>query len=111
MHKLDGIFAVNWPNLGERINADKERKAQREVGPLAKTISVRSEGTTVQMCDDSKVAERCVNGNFAMAKKHRETESKELQNTYQSWWNTGPAYPIQKNGDYVQHIYRAQSRG
>ena len=43
------------PNMGEQVKADKEREKPRKVGPPDKTISVRSEGTTVQMWD-SRVA-------------------------------------------------------
>ena len=39
----------------------KERKEPRILGPGDKSISCRNEGTTVQVCGDSNVAENWIN--------------------------------------------------
>ena len=49
---------VHRPTVGEQVEATKESKEPWKVRPLDKTISVRSEGTAVQMCGERKVAER-----------------------------------------------------
>ena len=41
---------VHRPRIGERVKAYKESQGPRKVCPPDKTISVRSEGTAVQMC-------------------------------------------------------------
>ena len=66
----------------------------------------------MQMCGDSKVAERLINGYYAMYKKYRDKIG-GTQNTLPAWLKQkGVAYPAQQNGDFVKHILqRAQSRG
>ena len=60
---------VHRPHIGMQVKADKESKEPRTVGPLDKTISVRGEGTTVQMWDrDGKVAGRWMYGYCTMEK-------------------------------------------
>ena len=53
-----------------RISQTEERKEQRKLGPPDKSVTLRSDGTTVQLCGDSNVAEHWVNGHYAMGKKH-----------------------------------------
>ena len=48
------------------------RKEPRKVGPPDTTVSMRGDGTTVQMRRACKVAERGINGDYEMVKKYRD---------------------------------------
>ena len=50
-----------------------------------KTIHIREEGPTVQLCGDSKVAESWLNGHYALGHKHRGRVGHN-QKTLLSWW-------------------------
>ena len=47
----------------------EQRKDPINVDPLDLSIALRTEGTTVQMCGDSNVAKKWINGHFAMGQK------------------------------------------
>ena len=46
-----------------------KKKEPREVGPTDKTMWTKREGTTVQMCGDSRIAETSISGYFYMGMK------------------------------------------
>ena len=58
-----------------------EEKATRDLGPEDITAHTRDEGPTVQLCGDSNVACKWINGEFAEGTKYKETigeRSKDL---------------------------------
>ena len=59
------------PRIGERSKPVKEKKEPKILGPADISISYRTEGTTVQMCGDSNVAEKWINGYYALGEKYK----------------------------------------
>ena len=57
----------------EIIKPKKERKEPRKLEPPDSSIAIHSEGTTVQMCRDSNVAEKSINGHYSMGQKFQGT--------------------------------------
>ena len=90
------------PKIGEHVRADKERKERWTVSPPDKTIWIRSDDTTVQMCGDNHVAEKRIDGTTPSGCS---TET-GWRKTRHSSWKTGEVHRVQQNGDYVQHVYR-----
>ena len=50
------------PKIRQSSKPNKERKQPRILVPPDSSVSIRTEGTTVQLCGDSKVAEKWING-------------------------------------------------
>ena len=80
----------DFVTFDERVTQDRtprhrQRKELRGVGPLDTTILTSMGGTTVQMCGDSKVAERWINRYFSMEKKYRDKSGGTRQQTMHSW--------------------------
>ena len=96
------LSVVQRPDMGERVKADKERKEPRTLGPLDKIISVRSDGTAVQMCGGGKVTERWIQG-WRLGKYRDRVGG--IREAIRSRWQTRVAYPVEKTGDYIKHIF------
>ena len=77
--------AVHRPIIGESIKPNKDRKAPRKLEPPVSSVTIRSDGTTVQVCGDSNVAEKWINGHSTMGQKHH-GEIGRTQKTLHSWW-------------------------
>ena len=55
------------PKIGECVkNTTNDRQEPRIFGPPDESVSVRTEGTTEQICADRNVAEKWINGHYAM---------------------------------------------
>ena len=63
------LSVMHRPKIGESVKPSTERKEPIKFGPLDLLIALRSEGTTVQLCGHSNVAERWINGYHAMGKR------------------------------------------
>ena len=61
------------------------------------SMSFCTEGSTVPMCGDSKVAEKWINGKAKIGHTGK---------TLHSWWRRKVAYPVGRIDDYVKHILR-----
>ena len=97
---------VHRPKIGEHVKADKEeRKESREVGSPDKSIWTDGEGTTVMMCGDSRVADRWIDGCFAMRKKYRDVFGRIQKTTY-SWCTKRVGYPVQKIRVFVKPTFK-----
>ena len=87
----------------EQVKADKDSKEPRKDGPLDETIPARSEGTTVQMCEDRKAAERWIEGYCATGTTQR--QDRRSTEDYTFVVETRVPYPVQTSGDHVRHIF------
>ena len=90
-------------------NKEKEKKFKKktpkDLGPEDITIHTQSEGPTVQLCGDSNVACKWINGEFSQRTQFKETIGK-IQKILQSWWKQGVAKPISNVDSSVNHVYR-----
>ena len=93
-------------------NKDKEKrikeKTPRVLGPEDTTVHTRSEGPTVQLCGDSKVACERVNDEISQGTMYKETigtVQKKNKNLH-SWWKRKVAKPISNIDSFVKHVYR-----
>ena len=68
----------NWISVRKKKNTPEEK---------------RSEGPTAQLCGDSNVACKWINGEFVQGTKCKETIGK-IQKTLYSWWKGGLAKQI-----------------
>ena len=64
---------AHGPKIRESIKPNKERKEPRKMEPPDSLIAIYSEGTTVQMCGDSNVAQKSNKGHYAMGQKFQGT--------------------------------------
>ena len=62
---------IHRTRTGKKKNDKAEDKAPRILGPADKTIHIREEGPTVQLCGDSEVAGKWINGQYALGQKYR----------------------------------------
>ena len=58
------------PKIGESVKTNKERKEPEILGPPDESMSTHTECTTAQMCGDSNVAEKWIDGHYAMGLKY-----------------------------------------
>ena len=56
------------------------------------SICYRTEGTTVQMCGDSNVAEKWINGYYALGEKYK-NKIGGIQKKLHFWWMKKVAFP------------------
>ena len=64
-------IVLEWAGAEER-NRCQSAVERRDFGPY--------EGTTVQLCGDSNVADKWINGHYAMGKKYKEQVSEISKN-------------------------------
>ena len=69
------------------------------------SVSIRTEGTTVQLCGDSNVAEKWINGHDAMGQQLQGNIGR-VQKTLNSRWKRKIAYPVAQIDHYLKHIFR-----
>ena len=81
------------------------KKTPRELGPEDITVHTRGGGPTVQLCGESNVACKWINGEFAQGTKYKDTIGK-IQKILHSWWKRGAATPISNINNFVEHVYR-----
>ena len=67
-----------------------KKKTPRDLGPGDTTVHTREGGPTVQLCGDSNVACKWINGEFAQGTKYKEIIGK-IQRILHSWWKRGAA--------------------
>ena len=79
------------------LSRREQTNQQKEIGLHDETIWTRSEGNTVHMCGDSRMADTWINGCFLMANKYRGTIGRI------------PAYPVQ-SAETAKHIYREHNQ-
>ena len=79
----------------EKKDGDKKfkKKTPRDLGPADKTIHTRENGPTVQLCGDSNVACKWINGEFAQGTKYKDSIGK-IPRILHSSWKRGAATPI-----------------
>ena len=63
----------------------------------------------MQLCGDSNVACKWINGEFAQGVKYKETIGK-FQRILHSWWKRGVATPISNIDNFVKHVYREHNQ-
>ena len=85
------------------VKSKQEKKEARILGPPDSSISLCTECTTVQVCGDSKVVEKWINGTCAMGPKDRE-QMESIQRTLHSLWRRKVAYPVGQVDDYVRRV-------
>ena len=94
-------------------NKDKvkmfEKKTPWDLGPEDITVHTREGGPTVQLCGDSNVAFKWINGEFAQGTKYKQTIWK-FQRILHSWWKRRVATPISNIDNFVKHVYREQNQ-
>ena len=78
-------------------------KPPRELGPADATVYTREDGPTVQLCGDSEVVGKWMNGKNSLGRKYQENEM--IQKTLHQWWKK-IANPVSSIDDYVKHIFR-----
>ena len=72
-------------------------------------VHTREDGPTVQLCGDSNVACKWINGEIAQGTKYKDTIGK-IQRILHSWWKRGAATPISNIDNFVKHIYREHNQ-
>ena len=77
--------------------------------PEDTTVHTLGEGLTVQLCVDSNVACKWINGEFAQGTKYKETIGK-IQRILHSWWKRRVATPISNIDSPVGHEYREHNQ-
>ena len=84
------LSVAHRPKVGECVKSNKEEQEPMTLGKPDSSISIRTEGTTVQPCGNSKVAERWITGHYAMVTKYEDKIG----------------YPVGLIDDHVKHISR-----
>ena len=87
--------------IGKKV----KEKTQRDLGPADTTIHTRADGPTVQLCGDSEVTRKWVNGQYSVGQKDRGRVG-QVQKTLRSWWIRKIANPMSKIDDIVKHVFR-----
>ena len=85
------------------------RKDTRDLGPEDITVHTRDERTTVQLCRDSDVACRWINGKITQGTKYKDTIGK-IQKLLHSWWKKGVAKPISDIDSFANHVHREHNQ-
>ena len=101
--------ATHRSRIGDTKKPSEDGKDPRHVEPLDTSIQIRTEEPTGQLCGDSIVAEKWINGHYVIVQKYKEI--RRVQKTLHSGWKKKVAYPVTQIDDYVKHIFRGQSRG
>ena len=101
--ECEALSFTQTKNIGKQVKADKDSKEPRKVGPLEETIPERSEGTTVELCEDRKAAERWIERYCAMGTTQR--QDRRSTEDYTFVVETRVPYPVQTSGDHVRHIF------
>ena len=57
---------------GQEAQIWRDCRTSRKNGPLDLSIAIRSEGTVVQLRADSNVADKWINGHYAMGKRYKD---------------------------------------
>ena len=96
----------------EKKDGDKkfQKKTPRDLGHGANIVHTREDGPTVQLCGDSNVACKWINGEIAQGTKYKDTIGK-IQRILHSWWKRGAATPISNIDNFVKHINREHNQG
>ena len=96
--------------------AKGEGKGKKDNGKTPRTSDPRTQpsthvmrGLTVQLCGDSKVASKWINGQYSLGQKYRGRISQIQKNLY-SWWKKTFANPISKMNDFVKHVFREHNQ-
>ena len=90
---------VHRNNKGKDIGKKVKDKTPRDLGPADTTIHTRVGGPDVQVCGDSDVACKWINGQYSLGQK-----------TLHSWWKEKKPSPISKIDDLCEtHSQRTQS--
>ena len=100
---------VHRSRIGDKMKLKTDRKDPRVVEPLDTSIHIREEGPPVQLCEDSNVAEKWINGHHAMGQKYR-GKIGHVQKTLHSLWKKKSACPATQIDDYVRHIFREHNQ-
>ena len=82
-----------------------KKRSPRNLGPEDITVHTREGGPTVQLCGDSNVACKWINGEIARGTKYKGTIG-QIQRILHSWWKRGAAKPISNIDNFVKHVYR-----
>ena len=80
-------------------------KTLRDLGPADTTVHTRVDGLSVQLCGNSSVACKWINGECSLRQKYRGRIG-QAQMTLHSWWKEKSAKPISMIDDFVKHVYR-----
>ena len=73
-------------------------------------MHTREGGPTVQLCGDSNVACKWINGEYVQGTKYTDTIGK-VHRILHSWWKRGAATQISIIDNFVKQIYREQTTG
>ena len=79
------------------------------MGPGDTTVHTREDGPAVQLCGDSNVASKWINGEFAHGTRYKDTIGKN-QRILHSWWKRKAATPISNIDSFVKNICREHNQ-
>ena len=82
-----------------------KRKALKDMGPRDISVPTREGGPTVQLCGDSNVACKRINGEFGQGTEYKERTGK-IQSILHSWSKRRVATPISNNDSFVKQVYK-----
>ena len=99
------LSTVHRKEKSKGIGKKVKEKTQRDLGPADTTIHTRADGPTVQLCGDSEVTRKWVNGQYSVGQKDRGRVG-QVQKTLRSWWKRKIANPMSKTDDIVKHVFR-----
>ena len=110
-HDSVKLSTVHRKEKGKGKNIDD--KTPRVLGAADTTAHTREEGPTVQLCGDSEVAGKWINGQYSLGQKCRGKMGqiqKKKKTTCYPCWKSKIANPISKIDDYVKHIFREHNQ-
>ena len=87
-----------------------KRKEPGKWEPPDSSVSLRTEGTTVQLCGDGDVAEKWIHGHHAAGQKASGEHWTGSEHTALMVRKRKIAYPVAQIDDYVKHIFREHNQ-
>ena len=108
---LDNMKLCIFHRKGKEGSKTKraQSKEPRNLGP-ADTVVYESFGcATLQLCRDSQVISKWINGDFTVGGKYQKKIG-DIQRLVHRWWDQNLARPIVLIGSYVNHIFREHSK-
>ena len=94
---------------GRNVKTNQERKEPRKLGPPDSSIYTRTEGTTVQLCGNSNVAEKRINDHGAVGQQFQ-AKNGRIQDAPQSWWKKKNACLVAQMDVFVTHICKEHNQ-
>ena len=100
---LDSV-TLSTVHRREKVKVMVRKSARKRLEPADATKNTREEGPTVQLCGDSEVVGKWINGRYSLGQTYQGTIG-QIQKTLYPCWKRKIANPISKIDNYVKHIF------